>query len=77
MKINFKKMQSKDFYIYYIYQNGSKPKNESDVVTLLKTCVRSLKQAQAGRRENTLGESWVVEALEELIDCIELKKATE
>lgn len=77
MKINFKKMQNKDFYIYYIYQNGGKPKNDTDVVNLLLTCVRSLKQAQAGRRENTLGESWVVDAIEELIDCIELKRATD
>ena len=74
MKINFKKMQSKKFYIYL---NGDKPKNNTDVVNLLRTCVRSLKQAQAGRQENTLGESWVIDALEELIDCIEIKKATD
>ena len=70
MKINFKKMKDKNFYIYL---NGDKPKNDSDVVNLLRTCVRSLKQAQASRRENTLGEAWAVDALSELIDCIELK----
>lgn len=76
MKIDFKKMQNKNFYIYL---NGDKPKNDSDVVNLLRTCVHSLKQAQAcrcgnNRFGNTLGESWAVDAIEELIDCMEVKR---
>ena len=63
-------MQNKNFFVFL---NGDKPKNDSDVVDLLRECVKCLKRAQAGRKENTLGESWAADSLLELIDCIEIK----
>lgn len=70
MKVNFKKLQTKNLFIC---TDGNLPKKDSEVVEMLDRCVKHLLSAQAGRKENTLGESWAADAILELIDCIETK----
>lgn len=68
MKVNFKKLKNKNLYIC---TSGNKPQNLEELKKMLQTCCHFLKKAQAGRKENTLGESLAADAIEELADCIE------
>ena len=68
LKIDYKKLNQKRLFVL---PDGVKPENDKQFIEVLKKCVSLLERAQANRKENTLGESWSIDSLSEILDCLE------
>lgn len=63
MKLDFKKINEKNLF----FLGCEKPKNEEEFIIALLKCVDAIKKAQKTRKENTLGEQWGIDCIEELL----------
>lgn len=68
MKLNKTKLKNQTFYLI-----GGEIKNEDEFMQAVKNCIEKVKRGQASRKDNTLGESWGIEDLEKLVNCIDFK----
>lgn len=69
MKINKTKLKKQT-----LYSIGGEIKNEAEFIQAMKHCIEKVKRGQANRVANSLNESWGIEDLEQLINCIEVKE---
>ena len=70
MKINKTKLKKQTLYLI-----GGEIKNEAEFMQAIKHCIEKVKRGQAIRQDNTLNESWGIEDLEKLVNCIDFKVA--
>ena len=68
MKLNKKKLKNQTLYLI-----GSEIKNEAEFIEAMKHCIEKVKRGQANRIANSLGESWGIDDLEKLVNCIDFK----
>ena len=71
MRINKSRLRQANLLILSI---GGEIKTESDFMQALGFCIDKIKRGQASRQENTLNETWGINDLEKLIDCIDYKE---
>lgn len=74
MRINKSRLRQANLLILSI---GGEIKTESDFMQALEFCIDKIKRGQASRQENTLNETWGINDLEKLIDCIDYKEQTD
>lgn len=70
MKIDYKELKNKSLFLF---SDGRKPKNDEELVDMIKYCLNAIGRGQETRKENTAGELWGLEALNEIMDCVVLK----
>lgn len=70
MKLNKTKLKNTNYVLLSI---GGEIKTESEFMGAIKFCIEKVKRGQASRKDNTLGESWGIEDLEKLVNCIDFK----
>ena len=68
MKLNKTKLKNQTLYLI-----GGEIKNEAEFMRAIKHCIEKVKRGQAIRQDNTLNESWGIEDLEKLVNCIDFK----
>lgn len=68
MKINKTKLKKQALYLI-----GGEIKNEAEFMQAIKHCIEKVKCGQTNRIENSLNESWGIEDLEKLVNCIDFK----
>lgn len=68
MKLNKTKLKKQT-----LYSIGGEIKNEAEFIQAMKHCIEKVKRGQANRIENSLNESWGIEDLEKLVNCIDYK----
>lgn len=69
MKLNKTKLKTQTLYLI-----GGEIKNEDEFMQAVKNSIEKVKRGQASRKDNTLGESWGIEDLEKLVNCIDFKE---
>ena len=69
MKLNKTKLKNQNLYLI-----GGEIKNEAEFMLAIKHCIEKVKRGQANRKENSLNESWGIEDLEKLVNCIDFKE---
>ena len=68
MKINKTKLKNQTLYL-----TSDEIKNEAEFIATMKYCIEKVKRGQANRIANSLGESWGIDDLEKLVNCIDFK----
>lgn len=68
MKLNKSKLKNQQFYLL-----GGEIKGEQEFMQAVNYCIQKIKRGQSSRQENTLNETWGIDDLEKLINCIEIK----
>lgn len=68
MKLNKTKLENQT-----LRSIGGKIKNEAEFIQSMKHCIEKVKRGLASRIENSLNESWGIEDLEKLVNCIDYK----
>ena len=53
---------------------GGEVKTEADFIKAIKLCIEKIKKGHATRKENTLNETWGIDDIERLINCIDYKE---
>ena len=70
MKLNKTKLKDVNYVLLSI---GGEIKSESEFMQAIKFCIEKVKRGQSSRQANTLNETWGIEDLEKLVNCIDYK----
>lgn len=70
MKLNKTKLKNVNYVLLSI---GGEIKSESEFMQAIKFCIEKVKRGQSSRQSNTLNETWGIEDLEKLVNCIDFK----